>query len=257
MKTVLYLLKEIRQVKWLFFFSTLLYLVAAVIQRWAPFILQELIDGPLTALSQGQFQAQEAIGQSLLVYLFWSVVMSLLSYSSTFMLLHSCQLITENLRNRAYRVMQALPVSYFDDKPAGSISTRIVNDTETLRQQFYSTLVMIFSNLVRLLMVYGALFYLNPLLAFLLLGLIPLYAGIQHLYKKVSTQPITDYYEARSEINTQINETINGISLIQLLGQEERVLSDFEAATDTMRRSNNRMVFFDALGNWNLSDFLQ
>src|SRR3712207_7216868 len=46
-----------------------------------------------------------------------------------------------NLRNRAFDVMQRLPIAYFDHQPAGKIATRIVNDTETLKNQFYDNLL--------------------------------------------------------------------------------------------------------------------
>ncbi|TQE83197.1 ABC transporter ATP-binding protein, partial [Streptococcus suis] len=161
------------------------------------------------------------------------------------------------LRNQAYDVMQRLPISYFDDKPAGKIATRIVNDTETLRNQFYGTLVYAFNNLIRLAFTYGVLFYMNATLGWLMLVLIPLYIAIQYAYKRMTDKPMKDCYDARSDVNTQVNETMNGASLIQRFGQEEAVMEEFEATADKMRRADNRIIWAQSLATWNLSGFLQ
>ncbi|HFU4072192.1 TPA: ABC transporter ATP-binding protein, partial [Streptococcus suis] len=178
-------------------------------------------------------------------------------YLSMRLLMHSANRIAEYLRNQAYDVMQRLPISYFDDKPAGKIATRIVNDTETLRNQFYGTLVNVFNSFIRLLLTYGIVFYINPSLGFALLLLIPVFIGIQFIYKKLTDKPMRDFYDARSEVNTQVNETMNGASLIQLYGQEERVLAEFEATADKMRLADNQIIWAQASSTWTLTEFLK
>ena len=48
--------------------------------------------------------------------------------------------------------MQGLPISYFDDKPAGKIATRIVNDTENLADPVYNSCMILVIYLVRFLL---------------------------------------------------------------------------------------------------------
>ncbi|HFI0640135.1 TPA: ABC transporter ATP-binding protein, partial [Streptococcus suis] len=178
-------------------------------------------------------------------------------YLSMRLMMYCANRIAEDLRNQAYDVMQGLPISYFDDKPAGKIATRIVNDTETLRNQFYGTLVNVFNSFVRLLFTYGILFYLNPSLGLALLLLIPVFIGIQFIYKKMTDKPMNDFYDARSEVNTQVNETMNGASLIQLYGQEENMLAEFEATADKMRQADNQIIWAQSSATWTLTEFLK
>ena len=70
-----------------------------------------------------------------------------------------------------------------DDKPAGKIATRIVNDTETLRTQFYNSCMILVIYLVRFLFILGILFYLSPMMGLLLCLVFPIFYGIQYLYK--------------------------------------------------------------------------
>ncbi|MEK0400052.1 ABC transporter ATP-binding protein [Streptococcus suis] len=257
MKVLGFLLKQIGRVKWLFTFAVVCYLAASSLLRFAPLIIQKAIDGPLRALSEGQPFQESLFLQMASQYVAMIFLGALGYYLSMRLLMHSANRIAEYLRNQAYDVMQHLPISYFDDKPAGKIATRIVNDTETLRNQFYGTLVNVFNSFVRLLLTYGIVFYLNPSLGFALLLLIPVFIGIQFIYKKLTDKPMRDFYDARSEVNTQVNETMNGASLIQLYGQEERVLAEFEATADKMRRADNQIIWAQSSSTWTLTEFLK
>ncbi|HFH9837041.1 TPA: ABC transporter ATP-binding protein [Streptococcus suis] len=257
MSIIGFLLGEIKRVKWLFLGAVAVYLLASIMVRFAPLILQTLIDGPLTAISEGTAFNQPVFLRELAFYLLLNVIGAFGFYISMRLLMFCANGIAENLRNRAYDVMQRLPISYFDDKPAGKIATRIVNDTETLRTQFYGTLVNAFNNIVRLIFTYGILFAMNVTLGFVLLLLIPLYIGIQYAYKKMTDKPMKDFYDARSDVNTQVNETMNGASLIQLFGQEERVMREFEETADKMRRADNKIIWAQSIATWNLTEFLK
>lgn len=257
MRVLGFLLKQISRVKWLFAVGIGFYLLASMMVRLAPLLIQQAIDGPITDLSKGlPFDEVGFLSRST-QYVGMILIGALGFYLSMRLLMHCANRIAAALRNQAYDIMQRLPIAYFDDKPAGKIATRIVNDTETLRTQFYGTLVYVFNNIVRLGFTYGVLFYMNAILGWLMLVLIPLYVGIQAFYKKMTDKPMKDFYDARSDVNTQVNETMNGASLIQLFGQEESVMEEFEATADKMRQADNKIIWAQSLATWNLSGFLQ
>ncbi|WP_156018039.1 ABC transporter ATP-binding protein [Streptococcus ruminantium] len=257
MRVLGFLLRQISRVKWLFAVGIGFYLLASTMVRLAPLLIQQAIDGPITDLSKGlPFDEVGFLSRST-QYVGMILIGALGFYLSMRLLMHCANRIAAALRNQAYDIMQRLPIAYFDDKPAGKIATRIVNDTETLRTQFYGTLVYVFNNIVRLGFTYGVLFYMNAVLGWLMLVLIPLYVGIQAFYKKMTDKPMKDFYDARSDVNTQVNETMNGASLIQLFGQEESVMEEFEATADKMRQADNKIIWAQSLATWNLSGFLQ
>lgn len=257
MRVIVTLLKEIRRVKGLFALGVVIYLAGSTLVRLSPILLQRIIDGPVTDLSKGLAFNRADFLLQLAVYMGLNIVGSVFFYLSTRLLMHCANRIAETLRNRAYDQMQRLPISYFDDKPAGKIATRIVNDTETLRNQFYATLVYIFNNLVRLVFTYGIIFYMNVTLGLILLALLPAFYVLQVFYKRLTDQPMKDFYDARSDINTKVNETMNGASLIQLYGQEEAVMQDFEQTANKMRQAENRIIWAQSIATWNMTEFLK
>ena len=230
-------------------------LLATILSDLSPFILQKMIDGPLTALSQGgELGALYPMG---VLYLIVLAVGQIVSYIGNRVLIHGGNKVTAQLRDQAFLVMQQLPISYFDDKPAGKIATRIVNDTETLRTQFYNSCMYLVIHLMRFFFIMGVLFTINPMMGLLLCLIFPIFYGIQSLYKRMTDKPMKDFFDSRSEINTQINELLHGASMIQLYGQEERVIEEFDQTTEKMTVAYDRLVLADSIASWSLTEFLK
>lgn len=230
-------------------------LLATILSDLSPFILQKMIDGPLTALSQGgKLGALYPMG---VLYLIVLAVGQIVSYIGNRVLIHGGNKVTAQLRDQAFLVMQQLPISYFDDKPAGKIATRIVNDTEILRTQFYNSCMYLVIHLMRFFFIMGVLFTINPMMGLLLCLIFPIFYGIQALYKHMTDKPMKDFFDSRSEINTQVNELLHGASMIQLYGQEERVIEEFDQTTEKMTVAYDRLVLADSIASWTLTEFLK
>ncbi|MBJ8350258.1 ABC transporter ATP-binding protein [Streptococcus zalophi] len=258
MSVILSLVKELKAVKKIFGLGMILLLMSSLLQQVSPLIVRRIIDGPLSDLSKGLPLNQALLLRYLSLFVTLMVVYSIGYYVSTRLLMHSANKTAAFLRERAYRVMQRLPISYFDDKPAGKIATRIVNDTETIRTQFYANLL---SNLVRaslrITIIYGIVFFLDWKLGLFLLLLLPIFYYWQLLYNRITEKPISNFYEARSEINTQVNETMNGSVVIQLYHQEKRIMNDFLQLSEKMRQSENKAILIDSSLSWNLMEMLK
>ena len=230
-------------------------LLATLLSDLSPFVLQKMIDGPLTDLSQGGELGKLYLMGGL--YLLVLALGQIISYIGNRVLIHGGNKVTAQLRDQAFLVMQQLPISYFDDKPAGKIATRIVNDTETIRTQFYNSCISIAIHLVRFFFIMGVLFYINPMMGLLLCLIFPVFYGIQILYKRLTDKPMKDFFDSRSEINTQVNELLHGASMIQLYGQEERVIEEFDQTTEKMTVAYDRLVLADSIASWTLTEFLK
>ena len=249
------LLQKLSLFPGIFGFGFICLLLATILSDLSPFILQKMIDGPLTALSQGgELGALYPMGG---LYLIVLAVGQIVSYIGNRVLIHGGNKVTAQLRDQAFLVMQQLPISYFDDKPAGKIATRIVNDTETLRTQFYNSCMYLVIHLMRFSFIMGVLFYINPIMGLLLCLIFPIFYGIQSLYKHMTDKPMKDFFDSRSEINTQVNELLHGASMIQLYGQEERVIDEFDQTTEKMNVANDRLVLADSIASWTLTEFLK
>ncbi|GEE07256.1 ABC transporter ATP-binding protein [Streptococcus canis] len=252
------LLNEIKVAKGTFATGIGLLLLATAMGQIAPLFLKQMIDHYLTPLAKGKSIVVTGFQQLAWFYLAMVIGSAILRYVSYRSLVYSSNKVVTHLRNRAFDIMQRLPISYFDHQPAGKIATRIVNDTETLRNQFYDNLLsQIIISFAQIIFIYGVMIYLDLRSGLLLLLVTPIFYGIQILYKRLTDQPMKAFYEARSAVNTQVNETMNGASIIQLFHQEDRTLSEFNQQIDRMKRADDKIIFADSVASWTLTELVK
>ncbi|MDO4432287.1 MAG: ABC transporter ATP-binding protein [Aerococcaceae bacterium] len=258
MKIALRLFTYIKVVRSLFIVGIVLLMTTSAIQQGLPLLLQFVIDHELAPIVSGKALNVGQVLMLLALYFGLTIVANAISYVAVRILMKCANRIAEYLRNLAYDTMQNLPISYFDDKPAGKISARIVNDTETLRSQFYGNIVsQILTNLFPVLFIYLIVFYLNVWLGLILVGLIPVFLIWQRIYTSRTEKEMGVYYEAQSNVNTLVNETMNGSTIIQLFGQEDVFSERFENVALQMFNSDKTFVKVDATISWNLVEVLK
>lgn len=252
------LLSEIKVAKAAFATGIGLLLLATAAGQIAPLLLKQLIDHYLTPLAKGKSIVLAHFEQLSWLYLALIIGSALLRYVSYRSLVYSSNKVVTQLRKQAFDVMQSLPISYFDHQPAGKIATRIVNDTETLRNQFYDNLLsQIIISMAQIIFIYGVMIYLDLRSGLLLLLVIPIFYGIQVLYKRLTDKPMKAFYDARSAVNTQVNETMNGVSIIQLFHQENRMLEDFNQQINQMKKADDKIIFADSVASWTLTELVK
>ncbi|MGT2935953.1 ABC transporter ATP-binding protein [Streptococcus castoreus] len=252
------LISEIKVAKTTFATGIGLLLIATAMGQIAPLFLQQIIDNYLGPVAKRETVVISGFQKLALLYLAFILITAVLRYVSYRTLVYSSNKVITHLRNCAFDVMQRLPISYFDHQPAGKIATKIVNDTETLRNQFYDNLLsQILISLTQIVFIYGVMIYLDVKSGLLLLLVVPIFYGIQVLYKRLTDKPMKAFYEARSAINTQVNETMNGVSIIQLFHQEDRILNNFNRHLDDMKTADDRIIFADSVASWNLTEMFK
>lgn len=258
MKISIRLFKYLRIVAPLFILGLLLMIVSSGIVQIAPLIIQEVIDKQLAPLTNGVSFEIGIVLQQLAIYVGLILFSSISGYIGMLILMHCANRVAEHLRNLAYDTMQSLPISYFDDKPAGKISSRIINDTETLRSQFYGNLLtFILINVLPVLFIYGIVFSFDVNFGMILLLFIPVYFFWQKIYTSKTEKQMTVFYEAQSDVNTQVNEAMNGSTIIQLFGQEEDAVQKFEAVAKRMLDSELEIIHIESTISWSLVDALK
>lgn len=258
MQLVLRLLRQLSVVKYYFFLGVVLQALNTGMVQVSMLFIQNIIDGVLTPITYNERINTELLTQQLSIFFAFIVASFVVGYFANVVLNDCSGRVTEHLRNQAYEKMQSLPISYFDNMPAGKVSSRIVNDTETLRTQFYNTVVTQFSfSLFVSMVIYIVVFSINVWLGWMLLLLLPIMFLWQRFYTKKVDKELATYYEAQSQINTHVNETMNGSAILQLFKQEDKMVAEFNVITSEMLLVQKRLVTLDAALSWGLMDIFK
>ncbi|MDF2154646.1 ABC transporter transmembrane domain-containing protein [Vibrio sp. CAU 1672] len=206
----------------------ILLFIAALANAGGPWLIQYFID---EHIAKGDYStpvlASLAVGYILL-----------LVTSATFQYLQSLQfsLVATNtiktIRKQTFSGVLRQPLSAFDYTPAGRLVSRITNDTESL-QQFYELLIAtVVKNVVMILVMIGVMFFLSWKLTVVVLVLLPVVIGFMYLFKKLSTESYRNMRDLLTDINANLSESIQGMSVIQLMQQEERFNQQFNDLTE-------------------------
>ncbi|EGW40531.1 ABC transporter transmembrane region family protein [Desulfosporosinus sp. OT] len=135
--------------------------------------------------------------------------------------------VIQQLRVDVFSHVQHLRLEVFDKTPTGALVSRITNDTEAIKELFVGVLVALVQNFVFLIGIFIAMFSLDIRLAAFCLVLIPAILGLMYAYRRVSTQVYRTMRQELSRLNAKLNESIQGMSIVQAMRQEKRFREEF------------------------------
>ncbi|SFF82259.1 ATP-binding cassette, subfamily B [Planifilum fulgidum] len=137
------------------------------------------------------------------------------------------QRVIRQLRIDVFTKVQHLGLAFFDKTPGGSLVSRITNDTESIKELFISVLSTFVQNFVMILGIFVAMFILDARLALFCLVLMPVILLIMQAYRHYSAKAYRLSREKLSQLNARLNESIQGMNIIQAFRQEERMRREF------------------------------
>jgi ATP-binding cassette subfamily B protein len=197
------------------------------------------------------------IVQLLFIYFGLLVVSSFFQYGERFYLQKSANRIIQKMREDVFGHIQRLPIQYFDNLPAGKVVARITNDTEAIRELYVTVLATFFTSVIYIIGIYIALFILNVKLAAICLFLLPaIYAWIL-IYRKYASKFNRVIRSRNSDINAMINESIQGMNIIQAFEKEKDTLKDFEKLNHEYFTYQNKLLSLNSLTSHNLVGVLR
>ncbi|TDM15665.1 ABC transporter ATP-binding protein [Macrococcus bovicus] len=222
-------------------------------------VVAELI-GPVIAMKIIDDHVREAAGtidlapimQLLGIYAVIALVNAVFSYYQTLYFQNAGSNVIMNLRNKLFRHMQKLPIKYFDTLPAGKVVARITNDTQTILELFTVLLPTYLSGFVNIIAIIVAIFFFNWKVGLAAFLVVPLLIGWLVVYRRLSDEYNQVTREKNSDMNAMLNESINGMTIIQAFNQEEKIQQEFNELNDDYLRNYSRIIQLDSLTSHNL-----
>ncbi len=180
------------------------------------------------------------------------VVVSLFAYGKQFFLQKAANKIIQIMREDVFSYIQTLPIRYFDHLPAGKIVSRVTNDTEAIRDLYVTVLATFVSSIIYIIGIFAALFLLDVKLASLCLLIIPILIVWAILYRKYASVYNHKMRSRLSDINGTVNESIQGMPIIQAFRQERETKKEFEELNGDYFKYQNKILNLNAATSHNL-----
>ncbi|MFA0412975.1 ABC transporter ATP-binding protein [Vibrio renipiscarius] len=226
------------------FIGAFILLAIAVSAEMAiPWLAKIILDDVIVP---NQFEWQHLGWLSAAVMLFY-IISAVFTYLQAVVFRHAALLVVNDVRQQLFRHVLHYPIRVFDKLSAGVLVSYITNDTESLRNMFVSTIPTIIQGGLKIIAIFIAIALLDWRLMLISLVLIPVLLLTMHVYRKISMSVFDGIRDQVSLINGQINESLQGMPLIQAFRQEKAFQAKFEQENQRWFAFRAKSIAIDSL----------
>lgn len=163
--------------------------------------------------------------------------------------------VMHDMRAELFAHIQKLSLRFYDSRPVGKIMSRITSDIGAINELLNGGLTMILAEGLSLLGIVIIMLAINAPLALASFAVMPL---LYLVFGTLRTRVETTWRNVRrsaSNLNANLNESINGMRVTQAFRREAKNLERFMRINQWNREANVRAVRLDNL-IWPLFDFI-
>ena len=238
-------LRFIGKYRFLLILSIVLASASVILQLYVPILFGDAID---EIVGEGQVNFD-----SMWYYLSRILVMVIVSGAATWIMNIINNRMTYNtvrdIRAKAIRHIQELPLSYLDQHSTGDIISRVIADTDILSDGLLLGFTQLFSGIVTII---GTLIFMlskNVWITLLVIVLTPLSFFVAKFISGRSFQMFRKQSDARGRQTALIEEMIGNQKLVQAFGYEEKSSARFSQVNKELKEYSQKAVFFSSLTN--------
>lgn len=229
----------------LLFISIILVAVSVIFQLYVPIIFGRVID-QIVGPGKVDFPA---IGLDLVQIL----ILVIVSAAATWMMGLINNKLTyrtvQDIREKAIRQLQLLPLSYLDQHPSGDIVSRIIADTDQLSDGLLLGFSQLFSGLITIVATLAFMLSQSVEITLLVLVLTPLSFIVARFIASRSYQMFRKQSQTRGEQTSLIEEMVSGVKVVKAFGYEKTASSRFAEINHRLQEYSQQATFYSSLTN--------
>ncbi len=169
------------------------------------------------------------------------------SYMQQKIMIGVSQRALKTLRKDLFDHLQTLPVRYFDTHATGDVMSRFTNDVDAVGEMLNNTVVQLLSGFISVTGTIIIMYCMNPLLATLIILLVPLMIKACGSIAKRSSKYYRSQQEALGRLNGYIEETVTGQKVVKVFCHEERAINEFAELNDDLKGKQIKAQFFGGI----------
>ncbi|HEY3288735.1 MAG TPA: ABC transporter ATP-binding protein [Anaerolineae bacterium] len=165
------------------------------------------------------------------------------------------QSVLYDLRSQLYEHIQQLSLRFYDNRPVGKIMSRVTSDVGTINELISGGMTTIFVEGFSLIGIIALMLAINWKMALVAFCITPsFYLVFGRLRTRIESN-WTNVRKSTSNMNANLNESINGVRVTQAFSREERNIARFARINQMNRDANLRAIRWDNL-IWPAVDFI-
>ncbi len=153
------------------------------------------------------------------------------------------QSVVKDLRVTTYKKIINLNLSQYDKTPIGTLTTRTINDIESINDIFSDGLIPIIADLLSIIAILTYMFAASWKLTLICLAPFPALIVATWYFKESVNKSFIRVRNAVAQLNAFVQEHITGMGIVQTFAAEEREFRKFNVINREHRNANIKSIF--------------
>ena len=225
--------------------SVLLAALTVVLQLYVPILFGDAIDQIVSPTSVNLQALAAILGKALALIVVSSVATWVMNLVNNQLAYHTVR----DIRARAIRQIQRLPLSYLDAHSSGDVVQRIIADTDQLSDGLLLGFTQLFSGVITIVVTLAFMLSKNVGITLMVLVLTPVSFLVARFIAARSFDMFSRQTETRGRQTALVNELVGNQRVVKAFGHERAASDQFRAINDELQGYAQRAVFFSSLTN--------
>ena len=153
------------------------------------------------------------------------------------------QSVVRDMRVAVFEKVLGLNLSQFDKTPIGTLTTRTINDIESINDIFSDGLIPIIADLLIIIITLGTMFWMDWRLTLISLVPFPIMIVATYYFKESVNKSFIRVRNAVAALNAFVQEHITGMQVVQAFASEDREFNKFNKINTEHRNANINAIF--------------
>ncbi len=229
------------------YLSLSLSVVLAVLAPVRPYLVQLTINnyvkGGISLPAGQRNHFVELVVTLTIIQIVLLVAESLIRFYFSFITAWLGQSVVKDMRIKVYNKIIGLNLSQFDKTPIGTLTTRTINDIESINDIFSDGLIPIVADLLSIISVVVVMFAVDWRLSLVCLAPFPVLMVATYFFKEAVNKSFIRVRNAVAALNAFVQEHITGMHVLQAFAAEDREAAKFRRINRDHRNANVKAIF--------------
>lgn len=239
------LLQVLGAYRFLLIGSILLAAISVVLQLYVPILFGRAIDG---IIDTGNVDFA-LIGQYLRQILLLVVISGIATWIMNMINNRMTYRVVRDIRSKAIRSIQTLPLSYLDQHSSGDIVSRVIADVDQLSDGLLLGFTQLFTGAMTILMTLVFMFSQSVSITLFVVVLTPVSFFVARFIAKRSYHMFQKQATVRGQETALIEEMIGNAKVVKAFHYEDKASARFQEINQELGQCSRSAVFYSSLTN--------
>ena len=228
-----------------FYLSIFLSIFLALLAPVRPLLIQLTINNGIKNATVGQFIDGPGgfIIEITIIQIFLLLIETTCRFFFSFTTASLGQSVVKDLRISTYNKIVHLNLSQFDKTPIGTLTTRTINDIESVNDIFSDGLIPIIADMLSIISILTYMFIADYKLTLICLAPFPVLIVATYYFKEAVNKSFVTVRNTVASLNAFVQEHITGMAIVQAFAAQDREQQKFKNINKQHRNANIKSIF--------------